>query len=97
MMQTNLHISKLPTSPIGYINFGVHQGVPIYKGLISYIAPNAAVGMVIDATKTVHPFTFREIHNYKGQTNRTLGLIIGKEVKFVVVDDHLTLLIDSRE
>src|SRR6266851_4312664 len=74
-MQTNLHISKLPADPVVHIDYGAQQGVKTYKGNIAYVAPNAAVGMVVDATKTVHPF--REIFNYTKETNRTLRLNMG--------------------
>jgi hypothetical protein len=78
------------------MDFKAHQAVPIYKGLISYLAPNAAVGMIIDATRRYRPFSFRDIFEYQGETNQTLGLNIGKEVEFVVVSDKITLFLPSK-
>ena len=92
-MQSNLHISNLPGAPVRYMDFKAHQAVPIYKGLISYIAPNAAVGMIVDASRNYLPFNFRDIFEYRGETNQTLGLNVGKEVEFVVVSDKITLFI----
>jgi hypothetical protein len=56
------------------MDYGAQQGVTIYKGKLSYIAPNAAVETVVDTTR---PVTFRWIVNYKWRTNPTFGLNVG--------------------
>src|SRR5258708_2281959 len=73
MMQTNLRM----VDPIVTVAYGAHQGGTIYRGKSSYvapdIAPNAAVGTVID---TARPVIFRGIF-YKLKTNPALGLNVG--------------------
>jgi len=92
-VQSNLHISNLPGTPVRYMDLKAHQAVPVYRGLISYIAPNAAIGMIVDATRNYIPFSFRDIFEYRGETNHTLGLNVGKEVEFAVVSDKITLFV----
>lgn len=73
MITSSIGAFTLASTTVNHMEYKAHQAVPIYEGLISYVAPNAAMGMIIDAHKTVRHFRYRDILHSKGETTQTVS------------------------
>jgi len=80
-----LPVDSLPTIPVRKILIGGEE-IPVYQGLISYVAPSIPTGLIEGASHSVYAFNFSDIVNYNGQTASTLGVNIGTTVEYALKD-----------
>jgi len=83
-------ISRLPSGLSETVKVR-DQTLPVNVGVIAGFDP-AGVGIIVDAERREHPFTFAAIVRYRGQSAATLGLKVGQQVKFVLLGEKVALV-----
>ncbi len=83
-------VSALPSGPAGTVRVG-SLVVPGRVGLIGRIE-SPGFGIILDAEQREYPFTFDVIVRYRGESAATLGLTMGKQVKFALIDEKVVFL-----